>query len=186
MNADGLNEHRLAAVVVGFVVFLLIPSWSRAELLAADLDVRGMTCPFCAFGVEKKLGAIDGVQEVSILLDEGVIRLVFSRANEATAGDIQRAVEEAGFSLLKGKLKVRGRLVRASNEIILDAGSKARFRLLETRAGGTGPLSAETGAAMEKVSGGRSLVVHGIVSALSAELPGLVVEGYEEDRAKAP
>ncbi len=185
MRARGLKEL-WPAVVAGFVAFLLIPSCSQAELLEAELTVAGMACPFCAFGIEKKLRAVDGVQEVTVFLDDGVIQLVFSPANGATAGEVQHAVEEAGFRLSNFSLKVRGRLIRVSNEISLDAGAKARFKLLEARAGETGPVSAETGEAMEKASKGRSLVVHGAVRAQSAEVPELVVEAYEEDSASAP
>ena len=79
---------RLAALALG----LLASSAVRAELLEAELTVAGMACPFCVFGIEKKLGAIDGVQNVTVLLDEGRVRLVFSPSSQAPQQNIMNTI----------------------------------------------------------------------------------------------
>ena len=58
-------------IVASLALLLAIPVTSQAEILEATLQVNGMSCPFCAFGIEKKLRSVDGVQEVDVLLDEG-------------------------------------------------------------------------------------------------------------------
>ena len=172
---------RLAALALG----LLASSAVRAELLEAELTVAGMACPFCVFGIEKKLSAIDGVQSVTVLLDEGRVRLVFSPSNHASTRDIRDAVKSTGFKLSELVLHVRGQLLATADEPTLDSGNAARFKLLEAQQGRVGPLSAETQKSMERASNDRFLIVQGAVRSLGSEIPGLVVEAFEGGEAAA-
>ena len=99
--------------VVGPLLFLLgallVAESSVAEILSAELQVNGLSCPFCAFGIEKKLQRVDGVREVEVLLDEGRIVVGFAEGNRATVRDLDEAVEKAGFELASLHLSVRGR-----------------------------------------------------------------------------
>ncbi len=88
----------------------LVPALARAQssestaaqAQAAGIDqievrVNGMACPFCAFGIEKKLRALPGAQKVNVDLGAGKATL------EAPAGtlkqeQIRQAIKEAGFT----------------------------------------------------------------------------------------
>jgi len=66
---------------------------------AYRLKVDGLACPFCAYGIEKQLTALDGVQDVVVDLNAGAVRVTMqdgSTLNETTA---KQAVKDAGFSL---------------------------------------------------------------------------------------
>ncbi len=120
-----------------------IPMTSQAEILEAELQVNGMSCPFCAFGIEKKLRRVEGVQEVDVLLDEGRVRLTFRADNAATVSVLEGAVDRAGFKLSGLRLKVQGALTTDDSNPILDAGGEVRFRLLESNNGSMKSLSGE-------------------------------------------
>ncbi len=65
------------------------------------LYVNGLACPFCAYGVEKKVGGLAGVKNVDIDIDKGLVAVTMASGanlNEATA---KQAVSDAGFSLRK-------------------------------------------------------------------------------------
>ncbi len=65
------------------------------------LYVNGLACPFCAYGVEKKVGGLAGVKNVDIDIDSGLVAVTMASGanlNEATA---KQAVSDAGFSLRK-------------------------------------------------------------------------------------
>ncbi len=65
------------------------------------LYVDGLACPFCAYGVEKKVGGLAGVKNVDINIDSGLVAVTMTPGaslNEATA---KQAVSDAGFSLRK-------------------------------------------------------------------------------------
>ena len=97
-----------AVALAAFLLFISSPSPSKAEILEGELEVFGMTCPFCGFGIEKKLRAVPGVSEVTIFLDDGRIQLAFSPGNDAVPDDIERAVEKAGFKLSTLRLTIQG------------------------------------------------------------------------------
>lgn len=63
------------------------------------LRVDGLACPFCAYGVEKKLTAITGVQKVEVDIKTGNVLVTMvegAMLDEATAA---KAVKDAGFTL---------------------------------------------------------------------------------------
>lgn len=131
---------RLAPAVI-VVAALCLGDVARAEILSADLRVDGMTCPFCAFGIEKKLLDVDGVTSVEVLLDEGRLELRLAPGNWATTAALGAAVEKAGFELAGLALEVRGTLAVEETRTWLDAHSGQRFLLLEDEGDGERPLS---------------------------------------------
>lgn len=114
---------------------------ARAEILSADLRVDGMSCPFCAFGIEKKLQGIDGVTKVEVLLDEGRLQLRLAPGNTATVVALGTAVEKAGFELAGLALEVRGTLDIEPTEVWLEAHEGLRLLLFEREGDGERPLS---------------------------------------------
>ncbi len=99
----------LAAVLLALLL-VLPPSAGRAEILYSELRINGLVCPFCAFGIEKKLRDVEGVETVTVLLDEGVVQLGLADRNGVTFGDLRDAVSAAGFKLAGLKVEVRGRI----------------------------------------------------------------------------
>lgn len=63
------------------------------------LEVAGLACPFCAYGIEKRLLKVDGVAGVEV--DIGAGRVLVSMEPEAslTRDRAAAAVDEAGFTL---------------------------------------------------------------------------------------
>lgn len=76
---------------------------SDAELASPDATVYvdGLACPFCAYGVEKKLNTLDAVQKMEVQLEEGRILLAFEEGASLAKEDIQKAVQNAGFTARK-------------------------------------------------------------------------------------
>ena len=61
-------------------------------------DVAGMTCDHCARAVRAEVSAIDGVTDVDVDLDSGVVRVTAEQPVPTTA--LRNAVEEAGYTLV--------------------------------------------------------------------------------------
>ncbi len=119
----------LAAVLLGLLL-ALPPSAGRAEILYSELRINGLVCPFCAFGIEKKLRNVEGVERVTVLLDEGVVQLEFAERNAVTFGELRDAVSAAGFELAGLKVEVRGRIEAGDDGKILVATPDLRLRLV--------------------------------------------------------
>ena len=61
-------------------------------------DVAGMTCDHCARAVRTEVSAIDGVTDVHVDLDSGVVRITTEQA--VPTATLRAAVEEAGYTLV--------------------------------------------------------------------------------------
>lgn len=78
-----------------------VAAGALAAPVSYQLRVDGLACPFCAYGIEKKLGALEGVERVESHIKDGVVIVIMKEGftlDEATA---KKAVKEAGFSLRK-------------------------------------------------------------------------------------
>ncbi len=174
-----MKGHLLLTVSL---VLLLHAVPANAEFVSAELRVNGLSCPFCAFGIEKKLLDVDGVQGVEVFLDDGRIALTFEPENAATVSDLEKAVEKAGFELSALQLAVRGHLLGSEEGgALLVANARMRFRLVERRGERTEPISTTTLKRLRESTrqGGSSVVVTGAVGDRNDEEPTLVVEPLE-------
>lgn len=87
-----------ALVALGVALFL---SASAAHAGDVVLRVDGLVCPFCAYGVEKKLLGVPAVSRMDILLEEGRVILRLREGERLDWEALRRAVDEAGFTLRK-------------------------------------------------------------------------------------
>ncbi len=63
------------------------------------LQIDGLACPFCAYGIEKQLKKIEGVVSTSIDIKDGVVTVVMERDATLDEAAAKKAVEAAGFTL---------------------------------------------------------------------------------------
>ena len=83
-----------AAVVVG----LLLAGPAAGQVIYANVEVKGMSCPFCAFGVEKRLRKVDGVATIEVAMNEGRATLEVREGESIDLAGIPKAVRKAGFT----------------------------------------------------------------------------------------
>ncbi len=83
-----------------FVIGLFLTSaWAAQAGNVYELGVDGLGCPFCAYGIEKELGAVAGVDKVDIDLKSGVVVVTMAGEHILDADTAKQAVEETGFDL---------------------------------------------------------------------------------------
>ncbi len=74
-----------------------------APLFAAstqyNLRVDGLACPFCAYGIEKKLIKTAGVEAVTFDLEKGLVKVKAKEGVILTEAQLQQLINDAGFTL---------------------------------------------------------------------------------------
>jgi len=84
-------------------VFLVTAvAWSGAVLAVSHvywLYVDGLACPFCAYGVEKNILALKGVEKLDIDMEGGFITVVMETGSVLKEETARRAVGDSGFTL---------------------------------------------------------------------------------------
>lgn len=63
------------------------------------LQVDGLACPFCAYGLEKKLKAINGAEGFFIDIKNGSAFLDVPESTKISKVEFKKIVSDAGFSL---------------------------------------------------------------------------------------
>ncbi len=85
-------------VMVSMAVVSLIAGSAMAQTEYV-IGVDGMSCPFCAYGLEKKLKKVKDVVSVTINLNEGKVVVVAKAGTTIKQEVLRKAVKEAGFTV---------------------------------------------------------------------------------------
>lgn len=88
----------LSQILFLSLIALVVAPSAQAEIRSATVAVNGMSCPFCAFGIEKRLKKVEGVRSVDISTRQGTARLVAKDGESIAVDQIPAAVKKAGFT----------------------------------------------------------------------------------------
>lgn len=83
-----------------FLVPLLL-LWSLAALAAGTqyaLRVDGLACPYCAYGIEKKLKQIEGMEKIDVDLEKGLVTVNVREGVALTEPQMDQLFKDAGFT----------------------------------------------------------------------------------------
>ena len=69
---------------------------SQANQVSVRVD--GLSCPFCAYGLEKKIKNIDGAKDVRIDVEKGLLSFSIQKGKTVTKDEIRKKVKQAGFT----------------------------------------------------------------------------------------
>jgi len=91
MRMMRLAVSALVASVFATTAFAAGPSY--------ELEVNGLACPFCAYGIEKQLNRIEGVEALVTDIEAGAVRVTMQDGHILTEFRAREAVDKAGFTL---------------------------------------------------------------------------------------
>lgn len=72
---------------------------NNQKLVYVKIEVKGLACPFCAFGMEKELKKVAGVKNVEIELKKGLAFISVPKNQRPTSENLEKIVTEAGFTV---------------------------------------------------------------------------------------
>ncbi len=88
----------MRSLVILAALLLTLGQPALAGNLEYRMRVDGLACPYCAYGIEKKLKAIDGVESVEVDLDRGVVRVITREDLRFTEPQLEKLFRDAGFT----------------------------------------------------------------------------------------
>lgn len=62
------------------------------------VTVDGLSCPFCAYGLEKKVKQMEGVSAFLINIEGGYVEVIFEEREFFEEESLEEAVKDAGFT----------------------------------------------------------------------------------------
>jgi len=86
------------------ILLLIIISllWSTTLFAAGtqyDLRVDGLACPFCAYGIEKKLTKTEGVDSIAFDLEKGLVIVKVKEGMTLSEAQLKLLIEDSGFTM---------------------------------------------------------------------------------------
>ena len=72
------------------------------------IGVDGLACPFCAYGIEKQLSRIAGVETVLTDIESGTVAVTMAEGAALEEAAAAKAVDDAGFTLRSFERKAAG------------------------------------------------------------------------------
>ena len=85
-----------------FIATLMMLSFmAQAADQRYELHVDGMACPYCAYGIEKKIKALDGVDtsSVEIKLNDGLVIFEADTPEPMDQASLKALINDSGFTL---------------------------------------------------------------------------------------
>ncbi len=79
------------------VLFLAMTPMVLAATTVYSIRVDGLACPYCAYGIEKKLNEIDGVKFINMDLDKGIVT-VESYDVKLNDAQLEQLFQDSGFT----------------------------------------------------------------------------------------
>ncbi len=65
---------------------------------AVTVQVDGLGCPFCAYGLEKKFKELKGIKKVKIEMETGIMDFEFPTEQQLSISKVEQQVEKAGYT----------------------------------------------------------------------------------------
>ncbi len=84
------------SLLLGLILFT--SSLFAGELQKVTVRVDGLACPFCAYGMEKKLKRMENLEKLDIKINEGLVILFFKKGAKIDKELIAKKIKEAGFT----------------------------------------------------------------------------------------
>lgn len=166
-----MYKNLIFVILAGILIFL--PGVAQARVSGMTVAVDGMACPFCAYGVEKRLKTVNGVATVAVDMKTGTAKLVAKPKVSIHYQEVPEAIKEAGFTAGAMKITVSGTVKMEKNSsffILFDGPSL----LLEP---GNNKMTARF---RDLAGSGKSVVLRGVLNRQTAENWSLTPESIEE------
>ncbi len=91
-----MNLRKVSITLLGLFLLSGLAIAGPQEVL--EIDVAGMTCAFCAYGVEKNLGKLAGVEKAQVSLEAKKARVVMKAGETPDETRIREIIRDAGFT----------------------------------------------------------------------------------------
>jgi len=86
-------------IVLALMAFLSAPfSGSAKGPLKVTARVDGLSCPFCTYGIEKKIKKIKGVEDIRVDIKSGTVTVTYKDEKFFSRKRLNKAVVDAGFT----------------------------------------------------------------------------------------
>ena len=86
-------------MVIGLTTLSLQAQENKTELTGnLKIEVDGLSCPFCAYGLEKNLKEVENIKDIKIDVENAFVLLSISEGKGIDEHLIRKSIKDAGFT----------------------------------------------------------------------------------------
>ncbi len=89
-------------ILTGIFTLLAMFSSMQSSYAAAgthyNIRVDGLACPFCAYGIEKKFKKMEGVSNIKVDLDNGIVSVDAKEGIKLEEEKMKKLFHDSGFT----------------------------------------------------------------------------------------
>ncbi len=106
-------------IIVYIAVFFMALAGVSAQegMDKFKVQVDGLGCPFCAYGLEKKFKEFKGIKEVKINIETGDFTFSYPAEKQLTLDAVEKQVEKAGYTPISGGVTRADGSVEAMHDV---------------------------------------------------------------------
>lgn len=142
-------------VIITFVIGMMAMFSANAqkEMDKFMVQVDGLGCPFCAYGLEKKFKEFKGIKNVKIDIETGDFSFNYPSEKELSMEALEKQVEKAGYTPVTSKIERANGKVEESSAATLSENNKGTVTKNVMVAGNCGMCEARISKAAKGVEG---------------------------------
>ena len=103
----------IALILVAFFAATGLQAQKERDVFMVQVD--GLGCPFCAYGLEKKFMEFKGIKDVKIDIETGDFSFTYPTEKQLSMADVEQQVEKAGYTPITLKIERADGQVEASD-----------------------------------------------------------------------
>jgi len=92
-----MMKNIFAKNLVAALLLLVMAQAAMAETTVYSIRVDGLACPYCAYGIEKKLNELEGVKFIDMDLEKGIVT-VNTFDLKLKDAQLKQLFQDAGFT----------------------------------------------------------------------------------------
>lgn len=126
-----MKKTIIGTLVIGMMALFNVQAQNGMDQFMVQVD--GLGCPFCAYGLEKKFKEFKGIKDVKIDIETGDFSFSYPAEKALTLADVQKQVEKAGYTPITSKIvRANGKVEKAEAAVaqsVLVNGKKAKVKV---------------------------------------------------------
>lgn len=100
-----MRKTILASIFSAVIMLTSMQSVYAAAGTNYTMRVDGLACPFCAYGIEKKFKQIDGISNIQVDLENGIVSVDAKEGLELKEDKMKKLFHDSGFTYRSMKEK---------------------------------------------------------------------------------
>ncbi len=112
-----MKKTLLVSMVIGMMTLFNANAQNGMDQFMVQVD--GLGCPFCAYGLEKRFKEFKGIKEVKIDIETGDFSFSYPSEKALSIVDVQKQVEKAGYTPITTKtVRANGKVEESDTPVV--------------------------------------------------------------------